>query len=75
MQKSTEFNIDINSKDHCKRTGLHRACENGYSKIVEYLILKSDEFNIDINAENICKSTPFHKACEYGQLRIIEMFI
>ena len=53
IQKSAEFNIDLNAKDKYgtdrmfDRTAFHLACENGHSKIVaEMLIQKSAELNI-----------------------------
>ena len=60
MQKSLEFNIQLNAKDRSGRTAFHRVCCKGRSKIAEMLILKSAEFDIDLNPNQrgvFCLST------------------
>ena len=51
MQKSAEFNIDLNAKDENGKTGFQRACEN-FTKLAEILIQKSTELDIDLNAKD-----------------------
>ena len=50
IQKSAEFNIDLNAKDKFGTTIFHQACMDGWSKIAEILIQNSAEFNINLNA-------------------------
>ena len=52
LQKSDEFNIDLNTKDIVGKTAFHLACNNGHSKIAEMLMQKSVKFNIDLNTKD-----------------------
>ena len=53
IKKSTNFNIELNTKDHWGRTAFHIACLNGNSKILDMLIQKSIESNIELNAKDL----------------------
>ena len=52
IQKSTDFDIDLNTKSLKDKTAFHFACEKGQSKIAEMLIQKSSDFNTDLNTEH-----------------------
>ena len=71
MQKSIEFNIDLNASDKDGWTAFHWACFNEDSKIAERLMQKS----ADINAKDEMGRTAFHWACNLGCKGIVEMMI
>ena len=48
MQKSVEFNIDLNAKDRHGKTGFDYVFRNGSSKMKKMIIQKSAELNIDL---------------------------
>ena len=76
VQKSTKFNIDLNTIDRESDTGFNVACMRGHSQIVDILVQKSIEFNIDLNAKDNVKGwTGFHWACKEGHTRIIETLL
>ena len=75
MEKSSEHNIDINTKDAGDQTPFHSVCYNGHSEIAEMLIERSAEFNIDLNAKCIQKLTAFHYACKYGHSKVVEILM
>ena len=83
---SARFNIDLNSRDWCNRTGFILACINGHSKIAEMLVQKSAEFDIDLNIQigyisPIDKmslsiiSTAFQEACERDHTKIVDILL
>ena len=63
IEKSIEFNIDLNAKDKEGKTVFLDTCKHSYSIIAEMLIRKSNEFNIDLNGLTNFGGTPFHLAC------------
>ena len=73
MQKSTELNIELNSKDVDGLTAFHWACRSGYSKIVEMLLQKSGNLNIDLTAIGNNGRTGFQLAKEYGRTEIVNL--
>ena len=48
MKKSSEFKIDLNTKDNWGRTGFHWACWSGEINIVEMIINQSEALKIDL---------------------------
>ena len=70
IQKSTEFNIKLNTKDDFGRTAFHWACIKGHLKIAKLLMRKSSEANIDLNAKDKYRQTAFHWACSKGQSKV-----
>ena len=75
IQKSTDFNINLNAKGDHGQTVFHFACKNGKSKIAEILMKKSVEFSINLNALDNFRRTGFHLACIYGYSELDQMFI
>jgi len=73
IQKSTKFNIELNTKDLWGMTAFHMACQWGHSKIVEMLIKKSADFDFDLNAKTAEGWTAFHLAHQFGHKSIEEM--
>ena len=73
LQKSKEFNIDLNAKTTNGMTALHYAVRNGDTKLVEMIIQKSTECNIDLNAKNKYNQTAFGLACNHGYSKIVNM--
>merc|ERR1712012_933439 len=69
IQRSAEFNIDLNSKGKNGITGFHYACELENSKVVEILVQKSTEFKIDLNAKDELGHTAFRNVCYMGNLK------
>ena len=61
MQKSTELNIELNTKDYNGWTAFHWACRNGHSKIAEMLIQKSTELNIELDSKDNMGLTAFQQ--------------
>ena len=49
MQKSAQFNIDLNATDHHKKTAFQLVCREGHSDIANMLIEKSIENRIELN--------------------------
>lgn len=52
IQKSIEFNIDLNAKDMNGQTAFQLACLYGHLDTVEILIKNSRQFNIDLNIKD-----------------------
>ena len=48
IQKSAEFNIDLNAKDEDGMTAFHLACTRGRKNIVEMIIDNAESFKIDL---------------------------
>ena len=63
VQKSFEFNIDLNAKEEDGWIAFHAACGNGNLTIVNMLVQKSVEFHIDLNSKDRYGWTAFHTAC------------
>ena len=51
IQKSSDFNIDLNARDKNDETAFNVACENKSSKMIKMLVQKSAEFHIDLNVK------------------------
>ena len=51
VQKSAEFNINLNEKDVFGHSGFHNACNGGHLKVAKMLMLSSAEYNIDLNSK------------------------
>ena len=68
LQKSKEFNIDLNAKTTNGMTALHYAVKNGDTKLVEMIIQKSTECNIDLNAKNKNNQTALDLACKDSKI-------
>ena len=62
IEKSIEFNIDLNIQDESGRTGFHYACMKNHLKLAEMLIQKSVKFKIDLNVQDEDGNTPYHLA-------------
>ena len=67
------WNKVFKNKD-CNKT-FQLSCQNGLSKIVEFLMKKSIEFKIDLNAKGKHDKTVFHWACKYGHFKVAEMCV
>ena len=75
VQKSAQFNIDLNAKDRFGWTPFHDACIFGHVKTVEILMQKSAEFNIELNTKSFSGWTPLHSTCREGHAKIAEMLV
>ena len=53
VQKSAEFNIDLDAKTDNGMTAFHFSCQAGHFKIAELIMKKSAEFKIDLNTKVI----------------------
>ena len=62
MQKSDEFNIDLNVKDIHGYTAFHLACVNGEEKVVEMMINKAKYFELDLEVEDNYGNTGYELA-------------
>ena len=67
MWKSTEFNIDLSSKDNDVNTAFHYSCKYERSKIAEMIVKQSQNFNIDLNSKDEYGRTAFHHASMNGR--------
>ena len=63
--------VDLNTKGYFERTPLHKACENGYLPIVDYLISKG----ANIEAKDKEGKTPLHYACSNNHSLIVGYLI
>ena len=75
LQKSTEFNINLNAEDNFKQTPFHLACKNNQLEVVKFLIQNSAEWNIDLSAVDNDGYTAFNKVCKEGPESIKELII
>ena len=71
MEKSTKFNIKINSRDEEGRNAFYLACAGGKPEIVEMLIEKSTQFNIELDTKDNRGQTPLIRACQLGHVAIV----
>ena len=73
IQKSTEFNIDLNAKDKSGRTAFHWACLSGHgtkSSIMEMMLNNGESFKIDFTATDNMGKTGLQLAeDEDGKMR------
>ena len=74
IQKSTQFNIDLNAEDFLRRTALHLVSQRGHSNVAQILILKSTESKINLNAKDRCGYTALHLASLHGHSKVVDMF-
>ena len=75
LQKSTEFNINLNAKDNFNQTPFHLACKNNQLEVVKFFIQRSAEWNIDLNAVDNNGYTAFNRVCKEGPELIKELII
>ena len=66
-----ERDCNTNLRDFNGRTGLHEACDRGYSEVVEALLRRS----IDINIKDNLGNTPIMLACKRKYKHIVELLI
>ena len=66
IEKSYEFNINLNAKNVLEETAFHLVCRLGHSTIAELILNKSAEFRIDLNAKDVERETNFNYACRKG---------
>ncbi|HKY69949.1 MAG TPA: ankyrin repeat domain-containing protein, partial [Gammaproteobacteria bacterium] len=63
---------DVNAKDDCGKTPLHRAASYGQSDAIRVLV---NECHADVNAKNNCGHTPLHWAVWDGQIDAIRVLV
>ena len=74
VQKSAEFNIDLNAKDVEGSTAFHSACLMEEKKIVKMMVHLAKSFKLDLNAKNNDGQTGYEVAKSEGNLEIINIF-
>ena len=62
LQKSAEYNIDLNAKNSYGWTAFHFACFYGRAQIVDNIIKIKDRFKIDVKAKTNIGRTGFQLA-------------
>ena len=67
----TQYNVDVNCKDHLQQTALHYACQRGNIECVHLLL----EFNADMLAPNSSGSTALHLICAAGDLETAKVVL
>ena len=75
MQKSAEFNIDLNIKDIYGQTAFHVACKNKDTSrdTIHMMIENSEQFKLDIAAKDMDGRTGLQiLRQEYGIISTIE---
>ncbi|WCR53354.1 MAG: Phosphocholine transferase AnkX [Wolbachia endosymbiont of Ctenocephalides orientis wCori] len=65
---------DINAKNDRGEAPLHVAAENGYTGIVNFLVITNKE-NINVDGKNINNETPLHLAAKKGNLAVVKTLI
>ena len=75
VQKSAEFNIDLNAKDYLGWTPFHFACFYNCTKTAEMLLQKSTEFNIDLNTKDYVGRTPFNSAWAFDHKGMLDILV
>ncbi len=58
--------------DALGETLLHKACKNGKTEIVRYLVM---ECGYDVNLKNTNGQTPFHAACIEGYISVVSILV
>ena len=67
----TQYNVDVNYKDHLQQTALHYACQRGNIECVHLLL----EFNADMLVPNSSGSTALHLICAAGGLEMAKVVL
>lgn len=70
--KTVTYQNDAINPDSCGRTPLHFAAQQGFVKIVEFLLLAIDSGKNPADENGI---TPLHLAARFGQHKIVQMFL
>ena len=73
LQKFSEFNIDLNTKDRSGMTAFHWACSWGQKDIVEMMMNYANSFKIDLVAKNWTGKTGFSWAESIGENDIVNL--
>ena len=73
IQKSTEFNIDLNARDEDGKTAFHFACRYGRKDVVEMMVYNTDFFKIDLKAKDKHGKTGFQYAKEQRRNDIVDI--
>ena len=69
LQKSADFDIDLNAKDNDGWTPLHTSCRHCLIKTAKMLVEKSAKFNIDLNTKDIFSELKSQDlACEFSKI-------
>ena len=66
IQKSIEFNIDLNAKTNRGETAFHFVCYGGHETIVKMMIENAKFFKIDLTSKNNCGDNGFQIAKNWG---------
>ena len=73
MQKSVDFNIELNAKDGLGLTAFHTACCLGNTRIVEMMIDKAERFKIELTAKTKRGETGFDIAKTNGKTEVVNL--
>jgi len=81
IEKSSEFQIDLNAKNVYGETAFFRACNRNMEgnsdmiSVVQLLLEKSGPFNIDLNSKNYRGYTPFMACSCLGNEALVELLM
>ena len=73
IEKSQDFNIELNARGLDGRTGFHLVCQSGLTKTIECMIDNSVLFGIDLTIKDIWGRSGFQLAVDSQQENVINL--